>query len=166
MILVGCRSHKDVIPADPVVLNNSHNTTTRIVEKVYLDTVRVEVPVPRERTEVRGVRDTLSIVETSLAVSYAWVHWDGTLSHLIENKDDVALTADVPVENKESSIVVGDTIRDEVPVYVPQPYPVERELSWWQRFRLGAFWWLFGTSCLTLCIIFRKKIFKICKTWL
>ena len=157
-VLIGCRSQNNVIPPEPVVLNNSHNTTTRIVERVRIDTVRVEVKIPTERTEVRGVRDTVSMVEPSLAVSYAWVHSDGTLSHLIENKEDAALTADVPVENKESSVEVGDTIRSEEPVYIPQPYEVEKKLSAWQQFRLSAFWWLVGVMTLIIGYKFRKKL--------
>lgn len=156
LAMVGCKSNRTITPTPPVVLNNEHNVTTRIVERVRIDTVKVEVSVPTERTEVR-VPDTVSVVETSVARSWAWVHPDGTLTHGIENKD-TELSTDAYVPTTETSIEVGDSVREQTPVYVPQPYPVERELTAWQQFRLSAFWWLVSACGLSIGIIFRKKL--------
>ena len=38
---------------------------------------------------------------------------------------------------------------------------VEKPLSWWQKAKIGAFWWLCGVLALCLLWIFRKYIFKI-----
>ena len=159
LALVGCKSTRTVTPTPPVVLTNEHNVTTRIVERVRIDTVKVEVSVPTERTEVR-VPDTVSLVETSVARSWAWVHPDGTLTHGIENKD-TELSTDAYVPTTETSIEVGDSVREQTPVYVPQPYPVERELTAWQQFRLSAFWWLVGIGSMSFVYIFRYKIKRL-----
>ena len=38
---------------------------------------------------------------------------------------------------------------------------VEKPLSWWQRFKIGGFWYLCGAVLLLLLWTFRKLIFKI-----
>ena len=38
---------------------------------------------------------------------------------------------------------------------------VEKPLSWWRKWQIGAFWWLCGAVVLLLLWTFRKFIFKI-----
>ena len=40
---------------------------------------------------------------------------------------------------------------------------VEKPLSWWQKARIGAFWWLLGGLVLALCWIFRKPLLALLK---
>lgn len=40
---------------------------------------------------------------------------------------------------------------------------VEKPLSWWQKARIGAFWWLCGALALALCWIFRKPLLSLLK---
>lgn len=40
---------------------------------------------------------------------------------------------------------------------------VEKPLSWWQKARIGAFWWLCGALVLALCWIFRKPLLSLLK---
>ena len=37
----------------------------------------------------------------------------------------------------------------------------EKELTWWQRFRLKAFWWQLLLNVLMLLFIFRKPLLKL-----
>lgn len=47
---------------------------------------------------------------------------------------------------------------DSVAVERIKEVKVEKPLSWWQKFRMGAFWWLLGAVALLLLWTFRKKI--------
>ena len=40
---------------------------------------------------------------------------------------------------------------------------VEKHLSWWQKARIGAFWWLCGALVLALLWIFRKPLLSLLK---
>lgn len=40
---------------------------------------------------------------------------------------------------------------------------VEKPLSWWQKARIGAFWWLCGALALALLWIFRKPLLSMLK---
>ena len=40
---------------------------------------------------------------------------------------------------------------------------VEKPLSWWQKARIGAFWWLCGALVLALLWIFRKPLLSLLK---
>lgn len=48
---------------------------------------------------------------------------------------------------------------DSVAVERIKEVKVEKPLSWWQKFRIGAFWWLLGSVVLLLLWTFRKLIF-------
>ena len=48
---------------------------------------------------------------------------------------------------------------DSVAVERIKEVKVEKPLSWWQKFRIGAFWWLIGALAAALIWIFRKLIF-------
>lgn len=51
---------------------------------------------------------------------------------------------------------VHDTTTVEVKVEKP-----EKPLNAWQRFRIGAFWWLLAVAALAICWIFRNPLLKI-----
>lgn len=40
---------------------------------------------------------------------------------------------------------------------------VEKPLSWWQKARIGSFWWLCGALVLALLWIFRKPLLSLLK---
>ena len=130
----------------------------RIVEKVVTqveyhdrivhDTTTFEVPVEVEKIVTR---DTLSHLENNWAKSDAVVS-DGFLHHSLESKPQVIK---VPVE-----VHVTDTLWKEQEIREVEKL-VEKELTWWQRFRLGAFPWLLLAVAVLLLFAFRKFIFKI-----
>ena len=47
---------------------------------------------------------------------------------------------------------------DSVAVERIKEVKIEKPLSWWQKFRIGAFWWLLGAVALLLLWTFRKKL--------
>ena len=110
------------------------------------DTAYFEVPVEVEKIVTR---DTTSHLENSLAISDAMVT-DGFLHHSLETKPQ---KVPVPVV-----IHVRDTIKQESQI-VYKEVPVQQPLSWWQKFEIGAFWWLRGAVLLLLLWTFRKLIF-------
>ena len=126
----------------------------KIVEKevvtlrVVHDTARVEIP---HIIEKNVTLDTMSHLENKYAKSDAMVS-DGLLSHTLESIPQVIK---VPVE-----IAVHDTLKITT-VEKGEIVQVEKPLSFWQRLKIGAFWWLCGAVLLCLLWIFRKTLFKI-----
>ena len=54
-------------------------------------------------------------------------------------------------------------VRDSVAIETVKEVQVEKPLSWWQKLRMRAFWWLLGGLILTLGWIFRKPLLVILK---
>ena len=117
-----------------------------IRERIVHDTATFGIPVIVEKNVTR---DTSSHLENPYAKSDAVVS-EGFLWHSLES---IPQTIKVPVE-----IPVHDTTyieKAQETVYVTQY--VEKELTWWQRFRLEAFWWL----VLALVLTNLKTIIKL-----
>lgn len=115
-------------------------------DRIIHDTTTFEV---RKEVEKIVTRDTMSHLENSWAKSDALVS-DGFLHHSLESIPQIIK---VPYE-----VVVTDTLIIEK---TTEPQYIEKPLTWWQRFRQGAFWWLVGGIALLLLWTFRKSIFKI-----
>ena len=52
---------------------------------------------------------------------------------------------------------------DSVAVERIKEVKVEKPLSWWQKFRIGAFWWLVAILLIGVVWIFRKPILRFMK---
>ena len=123
-----------------------------IRERLVHDTLKVEVPKVVEKIVTR---DTSSHLENDWAMSDASVS-DGLLWHSLETKPH---TVYVPVE-----VPVHDTtyIEKEAKEIIKE-VEVEKPLTWWQRFRLGSFWWIVGLLLALLLWTFRGTITKLFK---
>lgn len=125
LILVGC------CPCKQLATGTTDSTRVEIRERIVKVRDTVVVELPAERVEVI-TPDTTSTVQTSLATSTATVS-GGVLTHSIENKQTaIRKPTEVRVEVRDSIIY-----RDRQTTKIVE---VERELTWWQRFRLDAFW--------------------------
>lgn len=114
-------------------------------DRIVHDTATFEVPVEVEKIVTR---DTMSHLENHWAKSDAVVS-DGFLRHSLESKPKIV---QVPVE-----VHVRDTVWKEASTVTETEYvEVPADLSWWQKFRIGAFWWLFGAVIALLAWTFRK----------
>lgn len=161
LLLSGCRTAKLSEPSPPVILVNSDSSRVEYIERVRIDTVTVNIPVPVESSR-QIVNDSTSHLETSLAFSDAWINADGSLGHSIKNKDS-PIEAVVPVPVKDTQTNKSSESIKEVPV----PYPVEKkvyieaQLSAWQKFRMLAFWYLSAALAASLLYIFRKPLLRL-----
>lgn len=115
-------------------------------DRVVHDTAKVEIV--REVEKVVTL-DTASHLENKYAKSDAFVS-GGFLSHSLESRPQIIK---VPVE-----VHVTDTLIKEAEVHT-ETVEVEKPLSWWQKFRIDAFWWLVLTVSILLLWTFRKFIF-------
>ena len=119
-------------------------------ERLVHDTVKVEVPKIVERVITR---DTVSHLENEWALSDAALV-DGFLSHSLETKGrTVYIPVQVPVHD---TVIVEKSAEKEV-----IEVEVEKSLSWWQRLRIEAFWWLLAGLFACLLWIFRKPLLKL-----
>lgn len=127
--------------------------TVRYIEKEVLRDTTVYITLPAE-IKYRETRDTLSELETSIAKSTAMVS-GGVLTHLLENKNDYRPEVEIIYKDR---VVFRDTT-----IYKEQktPYPVEKELSWWQNFRMTIGGWLLAVVAGGIAFFVAKKlIFK------
>ena len=131
-----------------VVIRDSIRVEYR--ERIIHDTARIEVP---KEVEKIVTRDTSSHLVNGFAESDAVVS-GGFLHHSLRTKPQVIK---VPV-----LIPVRDTIRIVRQAEVrTETVEVEKPLSWWQRFRLGAFWWLLLGVAGLLLWTFRKPLLAL-----
>lgn len=143
---VGCGALKKQQPT--VIIRDSIRTEYR--DRIVRDTVNYEIPVEVEKVITR---DTTSHLENRLAASDAVVS-NGFLSHSLRTKAGAVVK--VPVE-----VVVRDTVVVQKAAEIrTETIEVEKPLSWWQRFRLGAFWWLLGLALAGWAIPLAPKLIK------
>lgn len=161
LLMSGCRTAKPSEPSPPVILTNSDSIRIEYIERVRIDTVTVEIPVPVESSR-QVVKDSTSHLETSLAFSDAWINADGSLGHFIKNKDSpIKAVVPVPVKDTQTN-KSSENIRE-----VPVPYPVEKKifietpLSACQKFRMHSFWFLAVALTASLIYIFRKPLLRL-----
>lgn len=122
-------------PCRHLATGTTDSTRVEVRERIVKVRDTVVVELPAERVEVI-TPDTTSTVQTSTAISTATVS-GGVLTHSIENKQmAIRKPTEVRVELRDS-IIYRDRQTTEI-------VEVERELTWWQRFRLDAFWALFA----------------------
>lgn len=103
------------------------STRIKVCERVVIvhDTSYVSVP---EQSISQNVRDSISHLETDIAVSEARIMPDGSLSHSIKNKaQNIPLVTDKEIHYRDSIV--------EREKKVPVPVPVEKELSWWEKIK-------------------------------
>lgn len=122
---------------------------------IYRDTtIYVEVPVEVIK-ELLPDTDT-SHLETSLAISEAWVN-AGKLNHTLRHIDNAKIAQTIPVPEKHThkdsvSIIIKDIVK-EVPIEVEKP------LNAWQIFRMSL-----GTIALIALVLW--AVIKIVKKYL
>lgn len=114
----------------------------------------IRVPIPLEKDQVIANLGDTSRLETSVATSVAFIGKDGLLHHSLENKRGTLDTV-VKIPSRMIWTSITNTSRETITKEVK----VEKELTWWQKFRIGAFWWLLGAVVLLLLWTFRKLIF-------
>lgn len=132
-LFFGCRSVKYV----PVYVNNNDSTYTETHTRIEYVKDTLWYTIPGQKAE-NTARDS-SHLENDYAVSDARIMPDGTLRHTLETKEqEKPIVFDKPVESKDSVIYKYRTRTDVMTVEVEKP------LTWWQKFRLEAFWWLLG----------------------
>lgn len=90
--------------------------------------------------------------------------WRDRIKTIREKGDTVFIHDSVTVyksrdREKHDTLVVRDSIPVPVPVEVTKEVEVEKPLTGWQRFRIGAFWWLLAITLGLGLWTFRKVIF-------
>ena len=132
-LFFGCRSVKYV----PVYVNNNDSTYTETHTRIDYVKDTLWYAIPGQKAESTA-RDS-SHLENDFAVSDARIMPDGTLHHTLETKpQEKPIEFDKPVERKDSIVYKYKTRTDIMTVEVEKP------LTWWQKFRQEAFWWLVG----------------------
>ena len=147
-LLAGCRTVRYV----PVYVHDSDSTHTETHTRIEYVKDTLWYAIPEQKAE-HVVRDS-SHLENDYAVSEALIMPDGTLRHTLETKSqERPIEFDKPVE---SSVVYKYKTRTDV-----MTVEVEKALTWWQKFRMEAFWWLVAALAFLTTVI----IFSASKMW-
>lgn len=151
LAILACACSPKVLPPT----NYTDSVRVEIRERLVHDTVTFEVPKIIEKVVTR---DTASHLENDWAQSDAEVK-DGFLWHSLETKPH---TVYVPYE-----VPVHDTTYIEKEAQtITVTKEVEKPLTWWQKARIGAFWWLLALSVSLLIYTFRKPILTLLKKFI
>lgn len=117
-------------------------TKTEVRDSTAWRDTTIYVPLPLESDQaIVHVGDT-SHRETSVAESDAWIGKDGMLHHSLRNKSEARIAYDLKLP--ERWLYTGVTNTKEHEHSIIKEVKVEKPLSWWQKFRIRAFWWLLG----------------------
>lgn len=140
--LAGCGVAKPTI---------GHTSSSRLEIRERLvfvhDTAKFTIPQIRE---VNRTRDTSSHLENDYAKSDARIE-NGHLYHDLESKPQtIHVPFEVPVPVHDTTYVESEKETEYV--------PVEKPLTWWQRFRLKAFWWLAGIIAVASVVFLGAKL--------
>lgn len=136
-------------------------TVTEVRDSTAWRDTTIFVPIPLESDQaIVHVGDT-SHRETSVAESDAWIGTDGMLHHNLRNKPKARIPYTLKLP--EHWLYTGVTNTKEHEHLAVKEVKVEKPLSKWKSFKLGAFWWLLGCLVLSLLWIFRKPITAILK---
>ena len=148
LIVTACGTVKYV----PVEAKTDSVYVEKIIER--LDTVYFQIPV--EVKDIITYADS-SHLETSVAVSDAWVDSLSIFHHRLQNKAETALKKEV---NHKDKIIEKEVIK-EVPVIKEVEVPVKYIPDYYKRVNSG-FWILLSI----LILIVGFKIFKIVRKFL
>ena len=155
LLMSGCTAKRTT---SPIVVPVQTTTTTRTVHHVTLDVVHATLPQQSVR---HTIPDSTSHIETDAAISEATVNPDGTLTHWLENK-----TTPIPVTVPAThDTIVIETIK-EIPVTVPEPYEVERKLTWWETACIKFAPWSFVFLIIAIGIIVRKPLINLVRRFI
>ena len=105
----------------------------------------IEVPV-----YIHDTTQTVSLLHDSTYVD----RW-----HTIETRGDTVFVTRTETLCRYRTRTDTALLYREVPVLQKVEVYREKELTRWQRFRLGAFWWLTGAAALSLAVWWRRRNF-------
>lgn len=133
-----------LMSCSPKVISVPVKDSTAISEKETVTFVPVEIPLPSEFAQ-KETRDTLSRLETSVAVSEAVVS-GGVLKHTLRNKKE-----SVKAEVRYKDRIVTEYKEKEVPVRVEVEKPYTPKWVWW----------VLGWSVIATCIVVLGIVLRI-----
>lgn len=127
-----------------------HDTKDSLIirDRVIHDTLKVPIPVYVEKNVTP---DDSSHLENPYAVSDAWVK-DGLLHHSLRTQGKMEVPVDIPVSDTTAIHSEKESVTHTEKVYV------EKDLTRWQKAKIGAFWWLLAALVGALAWIFRKPL--------
>ena len=142
----------------PRVIETIHTEyrDTTIYKELIRDSL-IQVPIPLEKNQAIVNTDDTSHLETSVAVSNAYVTSDGLLHHDLSNRHDATLPAIVPIYYHFTHSVTSS----ESAQIMTRIVEVEKPLSKIRSLKIGAFWWLLGAVLALGGWTFRKPILKL-----
>lgn len=121
---------------------------------VYRDSL-VYITLPAESSTNHLALGDKSHLETSVAESDAWVDSTG-LHHTIANKRDP-----LPFHLTYPERIIVSSATSNHSEILTRYVKVPRELTWWQRSKIGAFPWLLGAVVLLLIWTCRKWLVRL-----
>lgn len=158
LVMIGCKTQKEVATLPPVVLNNADSVRVETVVKYVYAPVEIAIELPQQ-SETNATLNDSSHVETDLAFSDAWIK-GGILYHLINNKPGQFTGTSLVPQLSEVTTKERTSVR-EIPIATPYPIEVERDFTIMERLKIDTFWYLLAFALLNFGYILRKPLFSI-----
>lgn len=154
-LLCACGTQRKVV--ETVRAETENKTVEVSYEKILVpDTVFVEVPAQSASVVTP---DTTSTLENDFAKSRASIDSNGMLHHSLETKPQKKpVPTQREIERKDSIVYVGKSVE--------VPYPVERQLTQWERAQMKGFWILLAIVLIAVCWIVRKPILNLIRRFI
>lgn len=128
---------------------------TTIYQKERHDSL-IYVDIPLEKNQVIVELGDTSRLETNVAKSVAFVNNDGHICHTLENKREK-----LPVLAPVTSTFIYSGVTSNATQTLTKIEYRDKPLTWWQKLRMRAFWWLLVSVLLLLLWTLRKPLLKL-----
>lgn len=153
-LMVSCASEKRCArryPCNPVT-----NTETKVIDRI------VPIPAVQDSGKIRALFDCDSNNKVILkSFNQLWSQYVSAVSALeSDSSGQMSLSLDVTTNHPATQAKVRDSIvYREKEIKVPAPYPVEKDLSWFQQTLMytGALLWIAALIYIVI-LIFKKTI--------
>lgn len=132
--LTSCHTCKSVDRQDIV--------TTDVLSSTHSDSVRIL----QSRVDSVTVRDSVVMLVKGDTIFLDRWHWRDRILRETNRQKEM-----------RTDTVWSERLRNVTKTRVRH---IEKKLTWWQRFRLGAFWWLAGCLILSVIVGGRRKLYR------
>lgn len=153
--MIGCKTSKKIIQPPSSIIDS---TNIKVVYRTEYKADTIYYSIPSQKAE-RTIKDSCSYLENDFASSLARINPDGTLFHNLTTKpQDKPIPTNTPIIYKDSIIYKSKAVK--------VPYPVERELTKWEKTCKDGFPIVLSLLFMSVAWIFRKPLLNFIRRFI
>lgn len=153
--MIGCKTSKKIIQPPSSIIDS---TNIKVVYRTEYKADTIYFSIPAQKAE-KIIKDSCSYLENNFASSLARINPDGTLFHNLNTKpQDKPIPINTPIIYKDSIVYQNKDVK--------VPYPVERELTKWEKTCKDGFPIVLSLLILSVGWIFRKPLLNFIRRFI